>query len=201
MRFGICTEGMEPQFLQSVQTVCSRFAQPTYLEIGVSRAETFGSMIAVLSEHSQDWCAIGIDPCIEYEDWQKNLRGFDVRLISDASRIKRRAANIIVRRSRDTNLTEHQVHLSFIDGCHCDDCVINDFKLVAKHSPVGAIAMFHDSGVEDHKHIERQHGEKTVMVRAGLRLLGLLDGVYPGWRTVVDMQADHRGLFVVERIS
>lgn len=95
----------------------------------------------------------------------------------------------------------HRADFVFIDGCHGEDCVREDFFGAERIVRMGGVVAFHDTdpGCQD-LHFQ-PHCGTGIRAREAVQKLGLLDDKRPGWQRIGETTGDkgnggHGCLFV-----
>ena len=90
------------------------------------------------------------------------------------------------------------IDMVFVDGCHGEKCVRQDFFKVLPLVRSGGIVVFHDASPQCQGQHHQPHCGTGIAVREGLKRLGLLDDEVPGWRKIAETNAQH-GIVAVRR--
>lgn len=182
---------------RAMDLVCQRFPGDTinYCEVGLYNGRTSSGVKEYLESKRRECRITGIDNFVDNE-----------KLIFFPD-----GANLITGNSSEVYnlLDDESQHLIFVDGNHSFPSVIADYFCYAGKVKVGGYLCFHDSG----KHIkpftdyQRMGSDKDpdmhIAVRRALRVIGLLEDKYEGWKLIID-GADESdpagGICVIKRV-
>lgn len=164
---GICMEGLEEMFEAHLHGLAQYRDSIAYLEIGVAHCSTLKAVCEILAEIGKPWKAWGIDP--------KPLSS-----PPPGAQIFNMTCEDIFR------VWSKPVDVCFIDGCHSEKCVREDFERVEPFITRGGSVLFHDFGVNSLGGDLQPHCNAPVGVREACRKLGLLTGERPGWSSVFE---------------
>lgn len=202
MKFGICMDGVEDKFEQSLIAL-AKWCEPSlysncldnkydhphgnhpfvYLEIGTAYAETWLAVCQILSRTNANWRTIGIDP------WEPALENYKIRIepvFADKA--------ILINKTReeafrdDMELIGPRLDFVFIDGCHAKPCVMGDFLAVEPLVVPGGLVVFHDFGPQSSG--MQSHCNQPLAVREATIELGLFGRHRPGWTQLLDWRGD-----------
>jgi predicted O-methyltransferase YrrM len=213
--FGICFAGLEEKFERYIRMVAEQNSTVVYMEIGVASGQTLVSVAEILRESGRGWTAVGIDLPEGYSLERShilaraNARGIPCSIVefnhcTQMVLPKYEGITVYLKPSQQFLQSNWEYPLDFvlIDGCHCKNCVMDDFKLVEPHVTHGGIVAFHDFG-QDSVGEPQPHGDTGDTLGACLEL-GLTDGARSGWRqldTIVgDKNNNGRDLGVFQRL-
>jgi len=90
----------------------------------------------------------------------------------------------------------------FIDGCHGEKCVAEDFIGASRILRPGGVIAFHDTCEKSQGQDFQPHCKTGISVREAVRKLGLLDGSRAGWKKLEETQGgppDGRGMLFVQK--
>jgi len=200
MQMGFGMNGMEGNIEARVQKIAERFADVTYVEIGVGFGQTLSAIAAVLRDSGKNWRAIGVELPNGYsfnrEQTETNAqhRGLPISFITpNASIVRPRWHNVSVYfKDSQSFLTEswqEPIQFALIDGCHGKPCVTLDFMAVEAFAVEGAIVMFHDFSAEQFGY-SQPHCAGGCDVVGACRELGLTTGKRARWKQLETMHAD-----------
>lgn len=181
MKFGICMEGVEEKFEQSLIALAKPEQPFVYAEIGTAYGETWLAVCQILSQTQADWRTIGIDP------WLPALEGYKLRVEPLFGPDKA----LMINQTREEAFEYPfwpQLNFVFIDGCHAKPCVMGDFLAVEPLVVPGGLVVFHDFGPESSG--LQPHCNQLVAVRETVVELGLFDRSRPGWTRLLDWRGD-----------
>ena len=193
MTLGFGMAGLEHRVLSIARSVCVRFDEITYLEIGVGRGRTLTAIAATLAHSGKAWRAIGVELPNGYD--------FDHNLVLKAAAQR----NVMLQFNgypylgKATVLLEHSqeflarwydpIHFALIDGCHGKPCVIADFLALEPFIVEGGVVMFHDFSPHQ-RGTPQPHCPSGVDVQGACADLGLMSNTRGGWRFLGTITAD-----------
>lgn len=189
--FGICTAGLEAEFVKALRERALPGREFNYVEIGVAYCQTMRAVADTLAQTEAKWTVTGIDPWpVALEQYSQRFE-VDLKTAQGASRIRFwELERETVFRHFWGSLHNHQIHFAFIDGCHSRQCVMGDFLDVEKFAVPGALVVFHDFGEESVGTSFQPHCGVQADVRGAVKELGLFDESRPGWKRLPDWIGD-----------
>jgi hypothetical protein len=213
--FGICFAGLEEKFEHYVRLVTGRTPFVVYMEIGVASGQTLVSVAEILQESGRGWMAVGIDLPEGYSLERSHIlaraneRNIPCSIVefnhcTEVVEPEREAITVYLKPSQQFLQSNWEIPVDFVlvDGCHCRNCVMDDFKLIEPRVARGGIVAFHDFG-QDSVGEPQPHGDTGDTLGACLEL-GLTDGARSGWKhleTIVgDKNNNGRDLGVFQRL-
>lgn len=157
----------------------------SYLEIGLGNCGTINAVDFMLAQIPGNHTITGI----EVEGWtQKYLTPL--------------ASEIII--GGREKIPNREFDIVLIDGCHCKQCVIDDFNSVSFHLAPGGFIIFHDTddhcqGIHD-KACESPHQKKGIEVKSALEELGLPNEDWELFHSTVGRASEWHGLNVFRKM-
>lgn len=172
IKLGICTDGIEQQFLECILSLALTRPSFTYLEIGVAHGGTFRAVHNLLSSRTVPFKMIGIDP---NEEFCKPLNSLPDTTIICATRAK-----------AFETFTE-ELDFAFIDGCHSIPCATGDFLSIEPLVKPGGIVVFHDFGEGSIGQLQ-PHCNLPCNPRQATMDLNLFNNTRQGWTRLSDWE-------------
>jgi len=200
VKLGFSMAGLEDDIAAFVESICEKFGQPTYVEIGVGHGQTLVGIASLLSSFREDWRAVGIelpdgysfDKAITKQNAvDKRFRLDFLNGVPQGKIVPAWNQITVLLGNSQVVLAEHwnePIHLALIDGCHGKQCATMDFLTLEPFMVQGGIVMFHDFGHEQIGQHQPHCGRLDV--RGACSDLGLLDNHRNGWKYICELVGD-----------
>jgi hypothetical protein len=196
---GFAMNGLEDRVCKIARDVGNRFAEVTYIEIGVGEGTTLTGIARELRMTKKNWRAIGIELPNGYSFSQERTmqiaaeRSLPLTFINPVSMAHPAWGRVTVyfkdSQSFLTEMWNEPIHLALIDGCHGKPCVTADFLALEAFMEPGGVMLFHDFG-EDQIGDHQPHCAGGIDVRGACRDLGLVSGRRAGWQFTDTLTGD-----------
>lgn len=196
--FGLGMNGLEDAITAFVVETRRLFNPCTYLEIGVAGGMTLSRVASLMSAGGQGWRAIGVELPNGYSfnrsEVDQNCGGqhFNVAWITPNGWNKLdpvwNRVSVVLTDVRDffEGMWQEPIHIALIDGCHCHECVMRDFRNVEKYMPQNGAVMLHD--FDPAIDAPQPHGDHCDVFGA-CKELGLVNHERTGWGAPLVMAA------------
>lgn len=183
IKLGICMDGGEREFIDTVLRAIINSQSRRYVEVGVAYGETFHAVWEAI-RGIPDSSVLGI----QIPQWDAlhciSDRFPDMAVLSKPEEFTG-DRRVEVALGASTEIMAHpnfpkKVAVAFIDACHGVECVKADFFAVEDKIERGGIVIFHDAGDREQGGDIQPHCNQPIGVQKAIKDLGL--GTYrPGW--------------------